>query len=81
MTDYADAVCADTVVMYDNVDFPKLCDKVKLLLHSKGIHATTVQPEFVSRSTIALSRDTKVCMCLSTTTRVLSVDHCMHLYG
>jgi len=42
---------ARTVVIHDKVDFPSLCDKVKLILHRAGIHSTTVQPEFVPKGT------------------------------
>lgn len=47
------------VVMYDDVSFPAICDQVKLLLHKAGIHATTVQPEFVARNVVCPTREGK----------------------
>lgn len=42
------------VVMYDDADFSAVCDKVKMILHKAGIHATTVQPEFIHRRNILI---------------------------
>ena len=63
------------VVIYDDMDFSVVCDKVKMILHAAGIHATTVQPEFVPRRTILLDDESgKVCVQCN---RCLSV--CFHL--
>lgn len=43
--------------MNDDIDFPKLSDKIKMILHAAGIHATTVQPEFVSKDTFLRAND------------------------
>jgi hypothetical protein len=43
--------CPSTVVVHRDVDFCKLSDKIKMILHAAGMHATTIQPEFVHRGT------------------------------
>ncbi len=40
------------VVVHRDVDFCKLSDKIKLILHGAGIHATTIQPEYVHLGTV-----------------------------
>lgn len=37
------------VILYKGSNFMAISDEMKLLLHSYGIHSTTIQPEYVSR--------------------------------
>ena len=36
------------VIVMENSDFMSISDRMKEILHSFGIHSTTIQPEFIS---------------------------------
>lgn len=38
-----------------NYDFMKLASKMKNVLHSYGVHSTTIQPEFVDVKTLKVA--------------------------
>jgi len=44
-----------------STEFMKVSDAIKILLHQAGVHATTVQPEFVSAQVDILMRGAEQC--------------------